>query len=40
MTEKEYREHPAVSRSELLKTNFIPFEVEILNSAYDGRNLE
>lgn len=26
--------------SELLKTNFTPFEVGILNSAYDGRNLE
>ena len=26
--------------SELLKTNFTPFEIAILNSVYDGRNLE
>lgn len=26
--------------SELLKTNFTPFEISIINSAYDGRNLE
>lgn len=26
--------------SEMLKQNFAPFEIEILNAAYDGRNLE
>lgn len=26
--------------SELLKANFTPFEIEILNTVYDGRNLE
>ncbi len=26
--------------SELLKANFTPFEISILNSVYDGRNLE
>ena len=25
--------------SDLLKTNFTPFEIAILNSAYDGRNI-
>lgn len=26
--------------SELLKSNFTPFEISVINSAYDGRNLE